>query len=1322
MVLGLALAFFLPGAAICGMLGIDPDRDPIRWSVHSFFLSYVTVGFLSMLTVPLPFAVRWPVIYGCLAVLGMFSALEVLKGRLPLDIRLRWSPEPVRLSWKHDWVVLVILVVYHVALTVTAYPDLGYMASSDWGRHYAYANVLMRAPELYDGFYPPFLRAHMSAILRLTDCSVGAVATSLALTSFMFPIALYYFGALFFEPSRGRLKLAPIVLTLLGEFTVRSGGFKWLGRLAKGVPVFPRGFWFQSGLFYGPQHMGVALLIFSLALIWERWDEEAALSKIKLLVLGSTISSLHMTHMIEATVLGVAAPAWYVISARTGECVKLRDLVKATVLGFSLSAVLHAWFRLWNPFFELGFMHLVSLGVPLALSTLALAVGERFEVNEILSSAWGRILQLMRSNRGKVALALLLIYSLSLLTWVDLWGEEVVYVRKSGQIVLFYETVVTLGVPGLLAAFGFYGIISSGEEWLARLRDRVLFLIGLGIVCLLMGDLIGISLQLGRVVGFAEIRMVRLARLVLVPAGVVGLTWLAHRILGGREKSIRARKLAVVVVAALLIANEAIPTVAGSIQWAVGREPHSYGEGEIAAMRVLREIFLSDRRAYAFSTQRKGSFLLALGGAPFERVPNRQVVNVVSQRTAEASILMAFAPAPADHPYLLHPALEEWSFFGRMAEKLRPIYENSDVSIYDLPKFWPVLERSSVTLAVPVSGALDASGFSSQLICALSHLHLNFTTALDLDPGILRSKILLLPYDPPTVRWLEKRLSAEPQDIERWSPRFGFRVPIGPTENPIMRSLSPRVTAAVSPLPPPLEGKMSLIITPLGRTSFLNAVYGIVFSYSDRIGILRAAVVEFKGDGGLRAGVLTYSLPSGEVDTSFVSLQGWEEGGTLNLTVRLEEDGGVRIFLDGVEVSKAIREPSTKVGVLWTPLTRSHFAFRFSVYEKSLTDWGPHLDRRSLLEYVEGGGTLVIFNSNGYHAFSTEFLGTSTGDRVSCSSLSGEPSLELPFQVNVEIMEDPADSCEVRSAYEVGDVRVPFVCSAKMGEGRVYLVNVRPIVEYLSSGELSRRELEALYGLLGEALLSDQLVERSQREFTKYEYDLVSGLKAERAEVSSRSLMVRVKEGVAATVLNSEGVALLRVQGPTFIGLSSDEIRLELSDLELSSYREEDIPAFYAALKVTSPSLNLTSTNSLRAVYWTEDQINGRVLPGGRYVILLEGDENVTAYALTPTVRASGSIEFLGIFGLDFVPYRPPACTGRDVVLNGSADFHISMSDDWLFLSDVAASGEWDIRPALFEVEWSVVLHAVLKVLAFLGSLAAVGSLALHLYYRKKRA
>ncbi len=1309
----------MPGAVITGMFGIWRG-DLIGWIVVSYYMSYAVVGFLALLTVAVPYRLRGVVLFGALLLLGFVGVYQVLSRRSPSEERAILL-RPL-LNWRYDGLLLALLIGYHIALLLTLYPDLGYAAASDWGRHFAAAAVMWRAPYLYAGSYPPFLRAHLSTVLGLTNASVGAIAFALVLAGSIYPLTLYFMGRELF-PAEGCWKPAPVLLAIIGEFIVRSGGLSWIMRIGGGE-VFPKGYWFQSGIFYGTQHIAVALLAFTLGMIFSEsyWKNGPHIRNI---IASLWISSLYLTHIVEAFVLGISVALYHLLVESEHLKALFRKINISILTGFLVSSAALLWLKAWLPLFDVGLSHLLSSITPAILASASIGL-ERFETARRTLKAMSRLVKTVVVKRSSlVVTSLLFVYTACLVTWVDLRGEEVVSVRVAGQIIPFYEIPIILGIPGVLSLLGYYAATTRGKEFPAMSRTLVYFSLGSSLVALLTGA----ALSLGMVTGISgrlipEIRLTRIGKFLLLPAATSGLIFLFRGITGlAAKKPGHARiskKVAVsIVILVLLVSFEAIPAVMGSL---VYKKLDMKERRDVEAMSFLSEVLREDRNAYAISTTLDVSYELSLAEAPFRQVPRETVIEVLDQRAPEGAILMGFKGEPAGHPYLVEPTNSpKQLFYSRLVSKLEPIYSDSSVRIYNLSKLYPIPKESRVVLAMPSSVRLSRESLSDLLVAYLSMNSVNFTTSIDLDPMILESKALILPYDPPPSNFLNESLSAHLGQIQRWAPSWGVSFDVGKLvgRKVVLGPKTVRASAALSPLPPTREATINLTLIPQRELLVADAVFGIIYS-SQRAGdSSHAALVVLSRGGQLYAGLMTAS-EGGGLQTSISRVGSWEVSQPISVELILDSNR-VKLLVNGKSVSISRAAPLGRIGVIWTSSLGSAFDLEISISQRSFIQWGPYLKPDSLDRYVRSGGTLVVINGNGYFHYSRELLGEVITDKCDLASqIVGPVEIPLHREVLVQSFEgELGRSCEVMMSYVTtsGEL-VPFLCGRPEGEGYVYLLNVRPIISDLDESKITNEDFEEISRIIVLPLRSIGLIERLSEDAAEgYPgRNVVGGFWANEAILKFSSAILEIEDNSTVSLL-ARGSGI-EVQGPGFVGVwCSEPIAARFSGLNLSiTWEKPLISSFYATVDLSrQPTLNLAFPDNAHVLVWKNGSLRELDLPPGNYSLEILGGDGweSTLYVRTPQIFSEGLAEFLSPFHLDFVPHKAADILDRAVLLNGTLSFEVDVADGWLILDRLAFDGCWEIRPALFKIDWRTAIRsfgkAVLIILPLTVSIAALG-------------
>lgn len=1312
LIVEISIVFFFVGFSLLYAAGFVYKLDTIEILVLSFHTSYATTGLLAAILILVPHEYKGVIAFGGISFVGMLS---LVYNRLISRPRLRRSFTEGGLLEPWDKYILSILLLFHAALLAILYPKLGYLSHSDWSRHFNSASILWRFPKLHWGSYPPLLRLQISFLVGTCDVSIGSISTALAFTGLMWPLTLYSLGRALFQGIRGYEK-APLILSILGEFSGWTSGFRDLLSLLKGVSQYPYEKSFQLTIFPRNQYISVSLTLFVLLLLAKRVrDPERAHDLTSRVLLTVAVAALYLSHIIEACLLSVA----FLISYLLTEDAKIRSIFREAIVefccGLSLALGVLVLLSLWLPLFS---PNPLFVAAGLLSIVLMLVMGVQSKVSLGISRILIKFLKLVHQKQRPIMFLIWFVFLVSLLLWIDVKNEPAIV--PEGRIVLLYEYPARLGVPGLLGLVGACLLLRDLEKQPAK--TLFLLLVIPPLVFLAGGELIGLSYIVGIFIAgiFPEFRFVRLLKALLLPLASLGLTALAQRSgskLVNRSShqisSVRsARRWVPALLLILLISYEALPTTVGSLRW---RSVEAASPIEIDAAEFLRDTLNKDPPAHAISTSSSTWAVLTFGGAPFVTIPTSKswwkLKLIVGESTPEASLYFSYAP-PATHPYLVHHrGGTTEAFFDRLASVLSPVYENEWFRIYNLSPHRPVPPESPAVLALPASGNVTPEVFVDVLVGALSHLGLNFTTALDLDPGVVRREVLILPYDPPRGNQVTKAYCADEDDVRGWAPRWSEVVDLRtlPTHFPFMRAV--RVTTSIAPWETTNNATIWLQVLPREfRLPRPASVVGIVYGYLGEESYRRAEVV-FTMDGKIYAALRSQGDISSSERSRYARVGRWTPGEPVNITLDLRPDG-VTLEVNGraaLSVSEDV--PRGRVGVTYTPVSSVKLV-DVRIVETIPAEWGPHLEAADLLDYVEAGGRAVVFNANGYQSISHMLLSVEQPSRESNSSLiAGEVHHSSPRNVSVDLLRVRGDStCEPLAYYVTEEGEVPFACVAPFGRGSVYLVNAYPLVDLLHRGGLTRSQLEEVYEVLGDPLLGSGVVRRVDDDYYP-ELSVAGGLSAENVTASSSSAIF-VANASGWIRVEGEGVSML-FENVSAVGIYADGgLNLSSPELEIYSIRRTFASsAFYLPLEVReADEFSLQSRGGASIAVWSgSEELSRQPIPPGVYRVELGGNSSWVVYLRRPTLSASGVFEARDVRRLLSAPAFG-VVPGSDLVLNGSVVVRVELSDTWLAFEELEVNGSWAYARPLVSVDFRRILRATLSSILLLAPLFIVAT------------
>ncbi len=725
------LLWLLPGLVLLDLIGLTTSLTPPEIVSASYVVSYLIMGWATLTTLPLsPGSRRVTLLVGELA-LGIVGIVKFASRRA------RSRPQPNSNLGPEEVAGLVALSAYHIALTLWLYPKLAYLPSLDMTRHYVASVILWRSPQIYGNplpfltTYPPFLRAHLGALIAFSGGRDEIVKLSLSAVSALAPITLYSTARSLLRSERVALLTAALL-----DVSLLTDGLEWVRVAFRGEDFFVSVFRatpfnvYQLGVVYDSRYMGLMLFCFLIWLLLSGRRLRRALTP----MIAAAVAGLYLTHVGEAVAVAGPLAAYSLLSQKGRD---LRPTLLGITAGLVMSAVAQILLDTALPFYTVSWQEIIVLGAMLGILSLSYA----------LPGLGAPIIRGVTSGKRAVLLlsALFGLEVSGLILWATA-GEGAGWANKLG-VVPWYQYPVLLGLVGAALPLA----VSAHLEWG---DDRSKLILGLLVGVILLGRLVSLVNVMFFFTRFWEWRLIPLIKLLAVLAWAGGLELLLTGPPGGGEGGRRGRLRA--VLAALMVSTlvlEAVPAFAGTAGLRKLAKSSAPSEAEIEVLRDLRLIFDRDPLSYPLTVTYRSLRDLMLADPPASVLPLSFSLDTLRAYTPEATLAAMYWPPPYTHPYLYVDKRRDLGPMGGtyvegMLRNMRPAYESENALLYNLSRYSPVSGDGEVVALVPLDGL---SPESLRLLGLLARFTRGLTTALFPDLGvILRSHTLILTFDPAT--------------------------------------------------------------------------------------------------------------------------------------------------------------------------------------------------------------------------------------------------------------------------------------------------------------------------------------------------------------------------------------------------------------------------------------------------------------------------------------------------------------------------------------------------------------------------------------------
>jgi len=742
----LLVGSFLSGYALVNLLPATDLYPSLERLVLSFTLGYSFTALLTFLFQVILRSQSWQVlVYLTYIMLSILSAMR----RSPRGRDAQ--RERVSFSISAGSTCLLLVAVFFFLATWSCFPELSTRIGTDLQKHYWWAVVLIRSPQLYS--YHGYLWFHcFSAFVAAMQGSLllenlGAIQTGLAFFSLMSNVAFYSMVRSATEKFDGGLAgTSTIIYSLFSGLTwiyfarisITQGGlteFELLSAISDATfwqNMYTQGLWFWGFL---PLVVAMTHFFVLLSLIFRSPSRES------MILFSVLFASMSLSHISLGIILSLLLS---VMSFTNFGHYDSRRYLLCTLMGWLV--VLLAWCGAAYRTTVVPDLGTWTACLVIALSAFSyMASGKR----HLTLSSW-----LGGSLRALVPL-LAIGFVASILTWAMLAGDF--RLNTSTWTVPWYFYSPLLGVTGLLAIAGVY-YCSTNNNWLSTLWP---FVAMTGVAFILA---IAISLVYGitGIVIYWEQRMIYFIHAGCAVLAAFGIEKCVSLILG------RGRRPALAMLLLSLVALSGTMSTFMAVQYwyynkgTNGSTYRTYPSGyELEALNFMSETF----SRYPYSTVASVSwisrFMLMFSAPPYMSGQYKfgQLSMVKYPETAlflldqiQSYARVLALPDDDRRLYIYVQTRDNLSYvrwrylLGHLLANLAPVFRNQEVNIFEVPQLsWPLID-SDVCLIIPFERARYPDYLVAYDLMAFTGYR--YTMAFDRDDFWTFKNTVILSYDP----------------------------------------------------------------------------------------------------------------------------------------------------------------------------------------------------------------------------------------------------------------------------------------------------------------------------------------------------------------------------------------------------------------------------------------------------------------------------------------------------------------------------------------------------------------------------------------------
>ena len=1291
LILSLLCTSLLSGYALLHTLGIRQYFSTLEIIVLSYVASYILTAFTTFTALLLPEAMRISLILSIFLGLGISSILKHRKSKTHPTGRKSFAKNI-------DLLAITLALAFYTLSFCFIYPGFALLPGTDISQHYASSIVLWRTPELYKGFNYLLSHLHESAFIAISKASLIQIQTALVTLNLIMPLAFYVMAKVYLKNVDNRL---PALSTL---FYSTFSGFAWI-YLAKLKLENTKGsilsllsmvndkayngamYLAQPFLWYVPLSTSFTILIVQFALLRKlEVDKRNFIALLALLTIAS-----YLTHVTEAVIFSVFL-CFYAFFSRSKD-VRLNEAILASIIGF-----------LFLDSFYMGLQYLLrkSLGFSINLSLIAstfILIFTYLYRKFTLQIKLGKSLSKLASNLlvKTVLYVVIFLYFIGLIVWVTgVPSFHTRFIVEVGSIPWFIYPVI-LGVTGILTLASFHYLFrdSKVKRWLTLFVALIIF-------SFIFGKVLTIVNVNFFYAGYWEKRFTSyffLASAIVAPLSMVKVI---ENIKANQERFKSTIIVATIISIVVIYGVQSSFTVLE--YWNIVSGPaHRPSREEFEAINFLKKILQEDKYAYTITLTGRSYATLSFAASPYKLTG----MQVVSTAVNPEMPLLSLKAHNLSHAYLYmhnrdYEVLNKYrqSYLSRHLISLLPIvFKNNEVTIYNVSSVSFPQTNSTTALVVPFDESVDPIEGWLYAYDVLSLGGYNYTVVYDLDPKALTYDTVVLSFDPPSNNILRRSFKENFSSKIGWKPISGSWQHVngglqagrrGEYEDAIILSSISAQNFTASLCFKPLEGD----------TKVANYV-SIIFDWKDEKNYKYGGLM-FDNSGKVYAYIS--SCVDGEI-TNYPSWPGlqtglnWQFGDFYNLTISVGGES-VSLYVNGTQYLSI--QTTINGGQLGVRTTR-FYKVLFTSFKANTSTLLQLRDINEYLDYVKGGGRLIVFNTDDYGYFAERML-TPNNSTIEAYRISWDSqSLTLPVKVTVSVFSPKTEETEVIANYKSQHGFSAYAVREKVGSGEIIYVNLHPIIEAIEHIQ----EKATFYNLLGKLL---QPIEVRLKPFKYVPPPLTATFKKVEISgdirVNASSLLFPIKvDFKSLKVVNNSGKTSLIINITKLQLFNYNNVSIASSNLTLSEGR-----GFYSKLKFKgNVTIIFDGCSASVVLLTTKDEKTLQI--NNVKMIAIENSDQIGLYVREPTIIVQGSAFFEKLYSSGAI-YQKTRTQGQNLRIDGNLALKIYLSDVYSWAGSFDASGRFRRIPPLLAYNeltslpqaalWSIILSLIFLTLTLI--------------------
>ncbi len=1294
----------LSGYSLLNIFNVSKYFSKLEVVVLSYLLSFIFSGFCTLSLLSVDENTRSVLIPIFFISLGTVSAaLRYFRHKHPIFV-VKEEKRPNSLSRNLDITAIVLSVFFYVLFFYYMYPNLALLPSTDVSMHYNYSLILSRTPDLYTGFY--YILFHSFEATLHTSSGVHQTLASFQtfqiILNIFLPLTIYVFAKRFLHDVDKRIPaLSTIFYSVLSNFSfiyfaqLKLLGGSGLGEIQiLGLDVAEKAYngtinFLQPFHFFVPISVSIIMFMMAFLLLKVR----AIPRSIFVPLYAVLILAMYLTHVTESVIF-VTFIGIYSIIFRSKGVLRLDDALLSSLIALVVAIMFFSYASVaWNStitkpnFFYSSISDSILASILVGISMLLrwkVSPRIHLSINFVNSKKFYPIL----------SVSLAIIYLLGFLTWFFIEDFKTSSVLQIGVTPWFVYPLM-MGIIGLLAILSIrYLNDILPNNSITILLSSIVFL-------LLIGKVVSLVNLYFITTGYWEKRFLSLIFIfacLLAPISLIKFKEQLPRLV---KRKLLARNSFLMCFISLILISGFSSMVLQYEYWFAVANSDSYGisNKEIQAVTYLKSILEHDPYAFTMTPSKLSHDVLAFA-APGYQVSLPEAL--LFSKYADVPLL-TLAAYNLKHAYiymdsrdfeLLKEQETHQSYLKHLLPFLPVIFSNGEVTIYNATHVSFPLSNSDTTMVIPSDPHIVADNSWFYAYDTISQSGKNYTVMYDTDPNALKSKTVILSFDPTQYYSYHSKFGHPSFKLSNYSMNvvsgiwnyfsdglhggFGTRgnnIPngIGAILSPVSSmnfnaSTSFRINSISSHAP----NYVSVIHSWINPQNYQYAGITIL---NDKDVYVSSTIVN-------NGKISVYPSWPG-IKTNLV----WKPGDLFNLTLittKSHKDTEEQLFLNGTKYYLPPIIPPTSSGYLGLSYSRTQDVVfdHYNIRELSKLNLRPLSD---YITYVKSGGHLIVLNTNGNGSIANSLSSTTF-------SLD-QPSRATTIETRKVLPITPFSSLNpnTTSTYTVEKNVVPLnlyslvaqrktasilATDATLGQGKITYINIYPIVSNYFQNKTSA---VMAYASLGE--MSRMILIKSKDPMPTNVKHIFEDHVATFREMNSTGN----SKIITSSVIFPKEVELMRVstinnQSISLANISNLHIEGYRSAILSSYHNRDDIiladgEGLYANLTFSKnnndPFLNLSFSDNKDARTATVAATSNDGKPirlAGVHSMDIISKEPITVYVRQPLLTINnGNTTLKGLyFG---------QIAGNDVRVFGNLSLSVVMSDAYTFMNRMVIDG-----------------------------------------------